>query len=152
MLHVLCCHLSHPSHWRPSCRGRTGSLQRMQQFGVDILLVFEIVKAEWKQWTYQKRCLYAHCPMEVNTYLTLCNHFILFVSSHSNSKTKGEQKDLPTKDVHLDDESFFYSCFGALSTSKMGHVYICAMTRFIRIMNTRQHLYESSLIVFASLC
>ena len=31
-------------------------------------------------------------------------------------------------------------------------LYICTMTRFIRIMNTRQHLYESSLIVFASLC
>lgn len=42
LLHVLCCHRSHPSHWMPSCLARTGSLQRMHKSW------FTIINESWK--------------------------------------------------------------------------------------------------------
>lgn len=72
LLHVLCCHLSHPSHWMPSCLALTGSLQQMHKswWAIvtslerwSVLNVLSVVKqpATRSEWNYVgfSRFLYA---------------------------------------------------------------------------------------------
>ena len=103
----------------------------------------------YKSWTQLKlvwkRSWYAHSPVEMNIYLTLCICFILSVSSHSNSKTKVNKRTyrqrictwrwvinfllifwhplnhgLNTRWVTW----VIFSCFCTLSTPNMGHMYM----------------------------